>query len=416
VSTRSTVDLVVIGDGPAGSALAAAATQRGLSTVLVGPDADWSATYGCWQDDLDGLAGRLHPAGDAAAWFARLVPAIAVHAGRPRLLERPYGVLDNGALREDLRRGVEHRTAHVERVERAPRHHRVVLARGDEIEARLVVDAAGWPSRFAPEAARSRRAARPAWQTAVGVVLREPPAGDLGVPTLMDFRPARGGPSGRASTIGPAGVTSFAYALPVDDGWLVEETVLAARPAVEPVALLARLASRLGRHPDDVLADAVRTEFVRIPMGGPLPSSDQAVVAFGAAAGYIHPATGYSVGASLRAVPRAVDGIEAAATTSGIIDAALVWESVWPTAQRRTRVFHDYGLETLMRLDGVGVAAFFDAFFGLPVDRWAAYLRIDTPPAETARVMSELFTASPWHLRRKLALANPTALARLLRP
>ena len=151
-------------------------------------------------------------------------------------------------------------------------------------------------------------------------------------------------------------------------------------------------------------------------MGGPLPAAGQPVVAFGAAAGYIHPATGYSLGASLRAVPRVVDAIAAASNATGLIDPSLIWEAVWPTASRRTRVFHDFGLETLMRLDGDGVAEFFGVFFDLPVDRWSAYLRIDASPAETARAMTELFKASSWRLRRKLALANPTALARLLRP
>ena len=43
---------------------------------------------------------------------------------------------------------------------------------------------------------------------------------------------------------------------------------LAAKPAIEPIALLPRLAARLGRHPDSLLADALRTEYVRIPLGG----------------------------------------------------------------------------------------------------------------------------------------------------
>ncbi len=300
MSDRSAVDVVVIGDGPAGSALAQGATRQGLSTVLVGPDADWSASYGCWVDDLDGLTGLLPAGADVATWFAEIVPTIAVIADRPHVLARPYGMLDNRVLRQDLRHGVEHRTAHVERVERAGGHHRVVLARGDEIVARLVVDAAGWPSRFAPEAARSGRTAQPAWQTAVGVVLREPPAGTLGSPTLMDLRPARaGGSSPRASTIGPVGVTSFAYALPVADGWLVEETVLAARPAVEPVALLARLAAatrpaprrvarrcradRVRQDPDGRTAAGGRSAGGRVRCGGRLHPSGDGILARGVA-------------------------------------------------------------------------------------------------------------------------------------
>jgi lycopene beta-cyclase len=414
-------DVVVIGDGPAGSALARGCTRRGLTTILVGPDADWEATYGCWLDDLAGLddpGHRVHRGvdGDRPSWFASSLETLRVVGDRMHVLARPYGIIDNAAMKNDLRTGVAHRTAHVERVEHGQSHHRVVLARDDVLAARLVIDAAGWPSRFAPEAARGTRATQPAWQTALGVVLAEPPDGSLGVPTLMDLRAVRAGSSEQASTIGPSGVDTFAYSMPVADGWLVEETVLAARPAVEPVALLARLAGRLGRHPDELLADAVRSEYVRIPMGGALPASDQPVVAFGAAGGLVHPATGYSVGASLRAVPRVVDRIEAAAQRPGPIDPSAIWDGVWPPALRRTRVLHDVGLDTLMRLDGRGVAGFFDAFFDLPVEEWSAYLRIDTAPAETANVMTQLFRSSSWSMRRKLASGNPVRLARLLRP
>ena len=79
-------------------------------------------------------------------------------------------------------------------------------------------------------------------------------------------------------------------------------------------------------------------------------------------------------------------------------------------------MLHDFGLDTLTRLDGDGTRDFFEAFFDLPVDQWSAYLRIDTPPAETAQVMTRLFTGSSWRLRRRLATTNPMAFARLVRP
>jgi lycopene beta-cyclase len=247
-------------------------------------------------------------------------------------------------------------------------------------------------------------------------VLVEPPEGDLGRPTLMDFRAARAsGGGGGSSSVGPRGVTTFCYSLPVADGWLVEETVLAARPAVEPIALLPRLAARLGRHPDDVLAHAVRTEYVRIPMGGSRPMLDQPVVAFGAAAGYVHAATGFSVASSIRAAPRVAEAI-AVGLDRGTIDARSVAEAVWPAAFRRSRVLHDYGLELLLRLDDAEVREFFGAFFRLPAEQIQRYMRIDTPPREVAAVMFRLFSSVSWPMRRRLASGNPTAFARLLRP
>ena len=412
--TSRLTDLVVVGDGPAGCALAHGCARRGVDHVLVGTGLPWTATYGCWVDELEPAAGDL---GSVADLFAVTMSDLAIVTDGRQILSRSYGVLDNDAVRDRLLAHVEHQWARVVRVESSGSGYHVALADGSTIRCRLVIDATGWPSGLVPPG----RIEVPAWQTAIGVVLPAPPPGDLATPTLMDFRPVRAGGATRESTIGPAGVATFAYSVPVHDGWLVEETVLAARPAVEPISLLARLAARLGRHPDSLLGDAVRSEYVRIPMGASIASPSVAVP-FGAAAGYIHPATGFSVGASLRAVPRVADAIADAVDSAidagpkAAVDRDAVWEAVWPTAMRRTRVFHDMGLSMLLRHDAEGQSEFFATFFDLPTERWSAFLRIDAVPADIASVMAEVFRTSSWSLRRRLAGGNPAALARLLRP
>ncbi len=411
-------DVAVIGDGPAGSALARACRRQGIDVVLVGDDAPWTATYSTWVDDLVDDAGVELV--DVDAVVAITSAEMWAYGSRPHRLARTYGTLDNDRLRSTLRDGVAHRRVRVNRVATGMAGetaaggvgHRLELVDGSTVVARVVMDATGWPSRFARHASEHP----PAWQTALGVVLPSPPPGDLGNPTFMDFRRVLG-PDGAPSSVGPSGVTTFCYSLPVSDGWLVEETVLAARPAIEPIALLPRLAARLGRHPDAVLADAVRTEYVRIPLGGSRPGPEQPVVAFGAAAGYVHAATGFSVAASIRAAPRVAAAIgRALESSSGIVDPAAIAESVWTAPMRRTRVLHDYGLEVLLDLDDDEVRAFFDGFFELSIVDWSAYLRVDTPPGEVSAAMARLFRSSSWQLRRRLAGRNPAPLARLLRP
>jgi lycopene beta-cyclase len=409
------VDVLIIGDGPAGCALAASSRRRDVDVLLVGPDEPWDHTYGTWIDDLDGV--EAFAADGTATLFSSMLATISVHTTGSRDLDRAYGVFDNQALKARLRDGIEHLTATATDVRaRDGARHTVELSDGSTLRARVVIDTAGWPSSFA----RRPSGPAPAWQTAMGVVLESPPPGDLGRATWMDFRAVSGGAAGgRVSTIGPIGVSTFCYALPVRDGWLVEETVLAARPAVEPIALLPRLAARLGRHPDDLLADAVRTEYVRIPMGGPRPVADQPVVAFGAAAGYVHPATGFSIASSIRASARVADaiaGVLAGAPASGAVDPAPIAEAVWPSALRRTRQLHEYGLHTLLRLDDDGVRQFFGAFFDLPTEEWRRYLHIDAEPTDVARVMTDLFRSSSWSMRRRLMVGNPLPLVRLLRP
>lgn len=403
-------DVAVIGDGPAGSALARSCRRQGIDVVLVGDDAPWTATYSTWADDLVDDSGLEIIDVDAVVAIASA--EVWAYGARPHRLLRTYATLDNDRLRSALRDDVEHRRVRVDRVRVAPDGHRLELVDNSIIVARVVIDATGWPARFARH--DSERA--PAWQTALGVVLPEPPPGDLGTPTFMDFRRVVG-PDGAPSSVGPSGVTTFCYSLPVRDGWLVEETVLAARPAIEPIALLPRLAARLGRHPDAVLADAVRTEYVRIPLGGSRPGPDQPIVAFGAAAGYVHAATGFSVAASIRAAPRVAAAIGSAlASSPGTVDPAPIAEAVWTAPMRRTRVLHDFGLEVLLDLDDDEVRAFFDAFFELSIVDWSAYLRVDTPPGEVSAVMARLFRSSSWQLRRRLAGRNPASLARMLRP
>jgi len=403
-------DVAVIGDGPAGSALARACRRQEIDVVLVGDDAPWTATYSTWADDLVDAAGVELVDIDAVVAIASA--EVWAYGARPHRLPRTYATLDNDMLRSALRDEVEHRRVRVDRVSVAPDGHRLELVDGSVIIARVVIDATGWPARFA----RHDSERSPAWQTALGVVLPEPPPGELGNPTFMDFRRVLG-LDGAPSSVGPSGVTTFCYSLPVRDGWLVEETVLAARPAIEPIALLPRLAARLGRHPDSVLADAIRTEYVRIPLGGSRPGPEQPVVAFGAAAGYVHAATGFSVAASIRAAPRVAAAIGVAlGSCSGAVDPAPIAEAVWTAQMRRTRVLHDFGLEVLLDLDDDEVRAFFDAFFDLSIVDWSAYLRVDSSPGEVSAVMARLFRSSSWQLRHRLAGRNPALLARLLRP
>jgi lycopene beta-cyclase len=233
----------------------------------------------------------------------------------------------------------------------------------------------------------SRASPAAAHQTASGVVVAErPPAyADDGV-VLMDLRPLPG-----------ANAPTFCYVVPVAGGWLVEETALAARPAMAHQRLDDRLRARVGA---DVVDAAAGRELVSIPMGGRLPDRRQPVVAFGAAAKLTHPATGYSMATSLRAAPR----VAAAIADGG--DARRVWDAVWPPGLRRTRRLQDYGLEVLLGMPTSELASFFDAFFDLPIDVWAPYLRVDSPPRAVVRAMTAVLRALPWSIRRRL-VANP---------
>lgn len=51
---NAVLDLVVIGCGPAGLALAAESAKLGLSVGLIGPDLPFTNNYGVWEDEFRG--------------------------------------------------------------------------------------------------------------------------------------------------------------------------------------------------------------------------------------------------------------------------------------------------------------------------------------------------------------------------
>lgn len=336
--------------------------------MVIGEGRPWSATYGTWRDEVLALDDHC---------FVSSSPRVIVHGHRRHDIARPYGVFDNEHLRARLAAGLPIHHARAERI-RHMRWGSSVLTSAGDVDARLVVDATGTTGRATTA------------QTAYGVVLpRRPPGIDEHGPTLMDWRPV--------ATDGPP---SFCYAVPVAGGWLVEETVLAARPPVPPAELRARLVARIGER------GAARTELVTIPVGGRLPRLRGHVSRFGAAAGYAHPATGYSVAASLRAAPRVAAAIRQACRGADRPEAGDVWRAVWPRQVRWTRRLQSYGLEVLLRLEQAQLATFFDVFFDLPVAVWAPYLRIDATPRDVSRAMAAVQRGLPRGMRRRL-LVDP---------
>lgn len=406
---RDIVDVAIVGAGPAGLALAHAITRRGVDSIVIAPDTQWHATYGAWRDDVEACElGAPLDAVVRGAW-----PLVRVVGAREHRLARPYVVFDNQRLKASLSAGIAMRVDSVVAAEHDTQTTTLRLASGDEVRARLVVDATGsgvlLAHRHAENSNRavSDRSAPAGAQTAYGLVVRSSAFVTPGVFTLMDWRPPLSGEA--ATTQHP----TFFYGAQFNDGaTLVEETSLYAQPPFDVDTLRGLLAVRLGV---DLTSQAANVELVHIPMGEALPSRGTRVVGFGAAAGYIHPVTGYSVAGSLRAAPRVADAIASALQQGkqGADLSSAIWQAVWPQQLLQTRAWHDAGLHALRRLPGDCVGEFFDEFFSLPVELWSSYLRIDTEPALVRRAMFALFRRSRWSLRIRLA-ASPAALLRAI--
>ncbi|MFC5288054.1 lycopene cyclase family protein [Actinokineospora guangxiensis] len=362
-------DAVIAGGGPAGWALAAACARRGLATALVAPrpDAPWPATYGLWADQAVGL-----PA---------VVAASEVRAAG-RVLERGYRVLDNAAtLAAWMSCGVEAVRGSAVRGWVGGGVSAVRLDTGRELRARVVVDATGHHRRLSGGVRPATRVE----QTAAGVIL---PA---------DAAAAFAPPGGAVFMDGwdtADGVATFLYVVPLPGGrTLVEETSLAARPGIALGLLRERLARRLDRAGIDARDAAV--EHVRFPMDVPVRGRGPAVP-FGAAAGMVHPATGYSVGDALAAAPAVAEAIEHGP--------AAARSAIWPPAARAVHALRAHGRRVLLSLPPAEVPEFFELFFALPAHQQRAFLSGRTDVAGTSAAMAALFAAAPWRLRRRLAI------------
>jgi lycopene beta-cyclase len=387
-------DVLVVGGGPAGRALAAAVAGHGLRTVLLdpAPEAPWRATYGCWTDELP--AG-IPPSVIAARATGRAIALSEHHLGWE------YTVLDVAALRAHLdgelaRCGVRVRTGRAAGWESGA----VRLTDGEELRAAVAVDAGGHRRPLSGGRDRRRPAAE---QTAAGVVVDEAAAAPLvapGAALFMDWRPDHG----------EQGWPTFLYGVPLGGAAvLLEETSLARRPGLPLPVLRRRLRARLARHGIAAHADAT-TESVRFPVDSPRHRTP-GVLAFGAAAPLVHPASGFSVATSLRLAPAVADAI-ATRLPAGRGEALAAARSlVWPTGARAVHRFRRIGLEALLRMPPAEVPAFFETFFALPPQHRWCYLVGRADVRGTAATMRALYGRAGWRMRARLiapAVLPPT--------
>jgi lycopene beta-cyclase len=393
MTMSNTMHVAVLGCGPAGASAAHACALAGLETVIVdpSPDALWPNRYGVWCEDWP----------EALHQFTHQWPCAVVIAESTHRLERAYGIVDRRAVADALRAEYVQAGGRV-CADRAvslrgePGAFVVELASGAQLSVGAIVDARG---ASAPCGAPSLF--QTAWGGEVAASLPLDPA----VMHLMDFRaPGR--------SVGPP---SFLYAYALDEGrWFLEETVLAG-PAVPFASLRARLGARLeawGVSPE-VLAEATEIEECRIPMDVGAYEGPKGVIPFGAAAGLVHPATGYSVATTLRLAPQIPALVHQQRDPARAVDRPDVRGADALAADALYR----FGGAEIARFDQARQRAFFEAFFHLPEPLRNGYLSRTLGPRGVGRAMWGVFCRTSSSTRRILTsagLQHASVLARAL--
>ncbi len=394
------VDVVVAGAGPAGLAVAAELAVRGVGVLLLDPHPQraWTATYCGWADEL-----ATAPGFDARR-SVRVShrPVVVDAAGITHRLDRAYLQLDPVGAAAVLRRRAHSGPGTLQELpgrvgQIRPAGDRVVVevtptgAPQRTVATRVVVNATGAGGMVGTD--RKPASDATVWQWAVGTIatFAHPPIPPGGA-VLMDWRQWCGQPDD------PSVPGSFGYVLDRGDGThLVEETVLAG-PRVKGVmrVLRARLAARMAAAGWQVTAP-VAEELVAIPLDIGPRGARGPVVPVGVAAGMVHPASGYSVTAALRTAPVVAAAIAAGLARDDRPDAvaAAASAALWP---RRTAAAHALvarGMRTTLRQDAAATAAFFGAFFQLPVPVWSGYLAQPADPVGVTRAMTRLWLSLP---------------------
>nr|WP_120492510.1 lycopene cyclase family protein [Corynebacterium lactis] len=415
--TSAPIAAAVVGLGPAGRIAAHCAAARGWQVTAFDPaGGTLPSTIGLWAHQIPQWA----PSGLVAASF---FPAVMLADGSSVRLDKEYAVVNNAVLAN--LGGFE--------VQRK-------LASPEDVTADIIIETTGHSAAASGPGGQAR-------QLAIGHVFD---TADLPSaarePVLMDFRqaPRQSHMDGRDCKVAGVGDTgrdcggnapaSFSYRIPLGSGrFLIEETILATPvPLSEGVAddsaLLALLRQRqewrlksLGVDPATAIEEEVvsfpllRRNKARARVGASATPTTETHVPFGFAGGWMHPATGYSVGPVLEDVGRFLSALEATAQGRGVASARgrrwrLRWHggrvAVAPAGGALTLALRERGLAALLRFDAEGTTEFFAAFFSLRQRDVFAYLTGASPLA-TLRAMASV--AAP------LARRNPKLLARLIR-
>ena len=138
----------------------------------------------------------------------------------------------------------------------------------------------------------------------------------------------------------------------------------------------------------------------------PAGPTERPVTAFGAAAGYVHPATGYSLATTLRRSARVAEAIEEVVAGRAPDPETRLRAAVCSDAEARRQRVYGFGGEVMASMSGEEIQSFFGAFFSLEPARRDGFLAGTLDEPALARAMWEVFLRTSMPVRGILAGAG----------
>jgi lycopene beta-cyclase len=414
-------DVLVLGSGPAGCAIAALLGAKGdLDVVVANKDfeKEWVPNYGVWKDEWQNIIDRYRSLGlelDGgkvgrsidAEWSVTdcyFGGSFDIPTEQRLRIDRPYCRVDRFALKRSLNKNF--RVIKASHVSEAiginmyspagtlvhDKEGTTILLQPKDISApcvtiraKIVVDTTGHETKLVLRDTREPYT-HPGFQIAYGALVEvdESSAADKSkvgpyhkeAMTLFDYRTDHF-EGDDVEMIKATKSPTFMYAMPLDGNQIFfEETSLVARPAMSFQECKDRCFRRL-KHLGIQVTKVKEEEFCYIPMGGALPARDQRILGFGGAAAMVHPSTGYHICRALIGASDAAVAIqEELAKESPNMDRAVAsaYNALWSPSNIRQRNFATFGGEFLMKQEVVGLRGFFDGFFRLPLELWGGFL------------------------------------------
>lgn len=412
-------DVLVLGSGPAGSAIASFLGAGGDLDVVMADknfDVDWVPNYGVWKDEWETVLDRYRSAGIEIEggnvgtsvdreWQVTdcfFGGSFDIPMEQRMRLDRPYCRIDRFALKKSLSKNFRVIKAnHISEAIGVNMYKPTGSLVHDEdgttiqlqtkdssspitVRAKVVVDTTGHETKLVLKDTRAAYSP-PGFQIAYGATVEvdesnSPDLSQIGpydkeAMTLFDYRTDHF--SSEADESRASKAPTFMYAMPLKGNEIFfEETSLVARPAVSFQDCKDRFFKRL-EYLGIKVTKVTEEEFCYIPMGGALPMHDQRILGFGGAAAMVHPSTGYHLCRAMMGASDAAKAIkDELMSKDANVDRAVAsaYHSLWSPDNIRQRNFAVFGGEFLMKQNVVGLRGFFDGFFRLPLEVWGGFL------------------------------------------